>query len=45
MDYDNIIRIGGNQWILSYMTTGFIWLDILIVITVLLLLDSIVQKW
>ena len=44
MDNDCIIYISGNQWILSYMSTGFIWVDILIVIVVILLFDSISQK-
>ena len=43
MDYDYIIHISGNQWILPFMSTGYIWLDVLIVIASLLILDSIIQ--
>ena len=44
MDHDYNICIDSTEWILSFMITGFIWVDILIVIAALLLLDLIIQK-
>ena len=46
MAYDNNIYINSIEWIVSLLmiSTGFLWVDILIVIASLLIIDSIVQE-